>query len=209
MKKIRRAALLLLAALAVSAAGAEGMPDVPGAEIRRTYELVIEAEGPVDISITHPAAETGGEPVRDADHAPAGTYVLPEGPEYDVRLEGKGEGALTYTVTRRDPAGEEEDKILHRFENIPAGENSVFTTVTGRETQNTLLAWTREGEGDAAKLTPGAAYGSAANSAMVTVNPQNVILAGILVLILAARLLLMRRRRRMVKLQKPILLRKG
>lgn len=44
---------------------------------------------------------------------------------------------------------------------------------------------------------------------MVTVNPQNVILAGILVLILAARLLLMRRRRRVVKLQKPILLRKG
>ena len=200
--------LVCAAALAVSAAGAEEpLPESP--ETKKAYQLVVEAAGPVEMTITHVPEATDAEPEKDADRIPAQAVTLKEGPEYDVRLDAVGEGTVTYTVTLRDPSGEEEDAVLHRFEDIPVDENTVLKTVTTSGSQNTLISFTREGEGDDEKLRADTAYGSGKNSVGFTVNNQTVILAGVLLLVLVAIPLLFRKKRNKVILQKPILRRKG
>ena len=206
--KWRLLPLAWAAALAVSAAGAEGpLPESP--ESKKAYQLVVEVTGPVEMTITHEPEATDPEPVTDADRIPAQTVTLKEGPEYDVRLDGAGEGTVTYTVTLRDPSGEEEDQVLHRFEDIPVDENTVLKTVTSAGSQNTLISFTKDGEGKEEKLRADTAYGSGKNSVGFTVNSQTVILAGVLFLVLIAIPLLFRKKRNKVILQKPILRRKG
>lgn len=206
-KRRRLLPLLCAAVLAVSAAGAEGQP-AEGAETKKEYDLVVEVTGPVTVTVTHASKAAGAEPILDADRIPAQTITLPEGPDYDVRIDATGEGTAGYTVTRRDPAGEEEDRVLHRFTDIPVDENTVLKTVTSAKDQNTLLAFTRDGEGKEENLRVNAAYGSGKNGDVITVNNQTVILAGVLALI-AAALLLFRKRRKIVILQKPVLRRRG
>ena len=199
-------ALICAAALAFAAAGAEEPPAPLRAETEKEYELVLEVAGPLKVSISHAAENPDADPVKDADRAPAGTFVLREGPDYDVRLDGTGEGTLDYTVTLRDPAGKEEDRVLHRFEDVPVNGETVLKAVTGAKDRMTLLAFAREGDGEDEKLTVNAAYGSGKNSPVLTVNTQTILLAGALLLVLAA-LLLFRRKKKIIRLQKPILLR--
>ncbi len=213
MKNQKRRRLLPLACaalLAVSAAGAEE-PAIPEERpnTKKEYELVLEFAGPVEVSITHTAKETDAEPVYDAERIPAQAVVLKEGPDYDVRMDATEEGAVAYTVTLRDPSGEEEDRVLHRFEDIPVDGETVLKTTANSKDQNTLLAFIKEGEGENEKLRVHTAYGSGKNSANITVNNQNVILAGILLLFLISLPLLFRRRRKVIIIQKPILRRKG
>ena len=208
MKWRRLLPLICAAGLAVSVAGAEGqLPEKP--ETKKEYQLVVEVTGPAEVTITHAAEETDAEPVKDADRVPAQVFTLKEGPDYDVRLDAAGEGTVGYTVTLRDPSGEEEDHVLHRFEDIPVDENTVLKTVTSAKNQNTLIAFTKDGEGKAEKLRADTAYGSGKNSANITVNNQTMILAGVLLLVLVAIPLLFRKKRNKVILQKPILRRKG
>lgn len=211
MRKQRRRLLplLLCAALAAAGAGAEETTLPASPENLREYELVIEISGPVEVSITHPAKATDGAPVKDAERIPAGTVTLREGPEYDVRMDATGEGTLSCAVILRDPAGEEADSELYRFADIPVREDSVFTLAAARKSRGTLLAYTREGEGRTEELKAEAAYGAGKNSPDITVNHQNVLLAGILLLILVSIPLLFRRKKEVIILQKPVLQRKG
>lgn len=206
MKIWKRAALLLACTMLLTAGTAAA---------EKEYHLVIGVTGPVTVTVSHAAADPDAEPVNDyspgaADSAnviavTAEAITLKEGPDYDVRLDGTGEGTLCYTVTLRDPEGKEEDLELHRFENIPVDENTVLKTVSSAKDQNTMIAYVKDGE----ELKAEAAYGSGKNSPQITVNTQTVILAGILLLILIAIPLLLHRRRVAVVLQKPILLRRG
>ena len=156
-------------------------------------------------TVLREAAETAEEPDGDAREIPVRTVTLKEGPDYNLRLEGTGEGTVSCTVTRKDPAGAEEERELHRFDRIPVTGKTVITGVISAKDQNTLIAHTKNGE----ELTVDAAYGSGKNSPGFTVNTQTVLAAGILLLVLIALPLLFRRRRETVILQKPILRRKG
>lgn len=164
--------------------------------------------GNVLSSETHMLSEES-EPPEGGEEAgedvPVRTIALTEGPDYDVRLEASGAGSLTYTVILRDPSGGEEDRELHKFENIPVTENTVVTTVTNAGCQNTLTVSEKSADG----LKPYAAYGSGRNGGIITVNGQTVLLAGILLLVIIALPLLFRRKRRTVILQKPVMQRKG
>lgn len=220
MKKSRwRAALLLCAALMLAAAlpaFAEGanpaeaaLPAAKPAEEQpeKEYQLLVSVSGPVHLTVTHPGETPDADPVVDVDpddyHAPDTPYILPERTDYRIELKGTGEGTLTYTVALRDPAGEEEDRELHRLENIAVTDKTVITAAPGGRDQLTLLA---DADGDG---KPDAAYGAGKNSVNFTVTSQTVLLAGILLLVLIAIPLLFSGKRKITVLQKPILHRKG
>lgn len=190
------AAAVLLMALPCAAEGA--LPEPP--ETKKEYNLLLSVEGPADVRITRP----GDDPDAPGEYFPPGApCLLKEGEDYRVELKGTGEGTLTWVVTRQDPSGKEEDRELHRFEDIPLTDKTVITADLGAKRQCTLLADT-DGDGRV-----DAAYGSGENSPNFTVTSLTVILAGILILFVIALPLLFRREKTLTILQKPILQRKG
>ena len=209
MKKLQWLTALLLCAAAVTAFTAAGFAEAvipePAEPEKKEYQLLIGITGPAEVTITHPGETPEAEPVVDVspdEYVPDGIYRLKEGPDYRVEMKGTGEGTLTYTVTLKDPSGEEEDRELHRFENIAVTEKTKISSVATGRRQVTLLADT---DGDGKTDT---AYGAGQNSVNFTVTYQTVMLGGILFLVIVA-IVLFKGKKKTTIIQKPILDRKG